>query len=125
MLDFGFQQLDIANEMDSSILRADAYLTLARGNEKLGQLEKALSYCRHSLYNQCDQSRVTGHVHLTLGNIYNSFSNFSKSLEHYELSLKVSRAINDTSLELQVCLYSFSYILTCLLLSTFLWRKNK
>ncbi|XP_064116523.1 43 kDa receptor-associated protein of the synapse isoform X2 [Macrobrachium rosenbergii] len=102
MLDFGFQQLDIANEMDSPMLRAEAYLTLARGNERLGNLEKAVSYCRHSLYNQCDQSRTTGYVHLTLGNTYLVYSSFSKSIEHYELALKVSRSIHDTALELQV-----------------------
>lgn len=102
MLDFGFQQLDIANEMDSPMLRAEAYLTLARGNERLGNLEKAVSYCRHSLYNQCDQSRTTGYVHLTLGNTYLVYSSFSKAIEHYELALKVSRSIHDTALELQV-----------------------
>lgn len=102
MLDFGFQQLDIANEMDSPMLRADAYLTLARGNERLGNLEKAVSYCRHSLYNQCDQSRTTGYVQLTLGNTYLVYSSFSKAIEHFELSLKVSRSIHDTALELQV-----------------------
>ena len=103
VLDYGFQQLDIANELDSPMLRADAYLTLARGNERLGHLEKALSYCRHSLYNQCDQSKITGNVHFTLGNIYTVLSAFSKALEHYELALKVSKVIHDTALELQVC----------------------
>lgn len=102
MLDFGFQQLDIANEMDSPMLRAEAYLTIARANERLGNLEKAVSYCRHSLYNQCDQSRTTGYVQLTLGNTYVTYSSFSKAIEHYELALKVSRSIHDTALELQV-----------------------
>ncbi|CAL4059025.1 unnamed protein product, partial [Meganyctiphanes norvegica] len=102
LLDFGFQQLDIANELDSPMLRADAYLTLARGNEKLGNLEKTVSYCRHSLYNQCDQSRTTGQVHLTLGSTYAVYSSFTKAIEHYELALKVSRSIRDTALELQV-----------------------
>ena len=102
MLDYGFQQLDIANEMDSPMLRAEAYLTIARANERLGNLEKAVSYCRHSLYNQCDQSRTTGYVQLTLGNTYVTYSSFSKAIEHYELALKVSRSIHDTALELQV-----------------------
>ncbi|KAL7632023.1 UNVERIFIED_CONTAM: hypothetical protein RMT77_017657 [Armadillidium vulgare] len=110
LLDYGFQQLDIANELDSPMLRAEAYLTLAKGNERLGNLEKALTYCRHSLYNQCDQSRVTGNVHYTLGNIYTTFSAFCKALEHYELALKVSRVIHDISLELQVyCGLSFLF----------------
>ncbi|KAK4304016.1 hypothetical protein Pmani_024010 [Petrolisthes manimaculis] len=102
MLDFGFQQLDIANEMDSPMLRAEAYLTIARANERLGNLEKAVSYCRHSLYNQCDQSRTTGYVQLTLGNTYLVYSSFSKAIEHFDLALKVSRSIHDTALELQV-----------------------
>ena len=67
MLDLGFQQLDIANELESPTLRSEAYLTLAQGNERMGNSEKAVTYCRHSLYNQCDQSKTTGNVHLTLG----------------------------------------------------------
>ena len=67
MLDLGFQQLDIANELESPSLRSEAYLTLARGNERMGNCDKAITYCRHSLYNQCDQSNTTGNVHLTLG----------------------------------------------------------
>ena len=68
MLDLGFQRLDIANELESPSMRAEAYLTLAQGNEKLGSCDKAITYCRHALYNQCDQSKTTANTHLTLGN---------------------------------------------------------
>ena len=67
MLDLGFQQLDIANALEDPSLRALAYLTLARGNQNLGSGDKAITYCRHALYNQCDQSQTTANTHLTLG----------------------------------------------------------
>ncbi|XP_037070888.1 43 kDa receptor-associated protein of the synapse homolog [Pollicipes pollicipes] len=102
LVELAFQQLDIANSMEDNVLRAEAYLNLARGNERMGALDSALQYCRHSLYSQCDQSRTTGQVHLCLGNIYVTYSNFSKAIEHYELALKVARSIRDVGLELLI-----------------------
>lgn len=104
MLDFAFQQLDIANEVDSPNMRAEAYLNLARGNERLGDYHKAVSYCRHSIYNYCDESRTTGYVHLCLGNAYLGFSNFYKSIECFDVALKIAREIKDCILEIQAYL---------------------
>ena len=71
MLDLCFQQLDIANDLESSPLRLQAYLSLARGNCGMGDSAKAESYCNHALLYKCEQShdKDTGDVHLTLGKV--------------------------------------------------------
>ena len=42
MLDFAFQQLDIAQDMESPAMKGEAYLHLAWGNERLGDYHKVL-----------------------------------------------------------------------------------
>ncbi|GAB6029808.1 hypothetical protein CHUAL_005520 [Chamberlinius hualienensis] len=101
MLDLAFQQLDIANEVDSPHLRAEAYLNLAVGNQRLGDYNKAVSYCRQSIYNYCDESRTTGHVHLCLGHAYLGLSNFYKSIECFDVALKIAKEIRDPALEIR------------------------
>lgn len=64
-LDYGHHQLGISEELDNPQMRAEAYLNLSRAHERLGCLERALMYARHSLYNECDsQSRNGGLVHV-------------------------------------------------------------
>ena len=67
-LDYGHHQLGISEELDNPQMRAEAYLNLSRAHERLGCLERALMYARHSLYNECDsQSRNGGLVHVKYG----------------------------------------------------------
>ncbi|XP_021935109.1 43 kDa receptor-associated protein of the synapse homolog isoform X1 [Zootermopsis nevadensis] len=101
-LEFAHRQLGLAEEADSPNLRAEAYLNLARAHERLGGLERALAYARHSLYNECDQCRTAGHVHLTVGSVYLELAGFCKALEAFQHAHKIAQGIQDPALELQV-----------------------
>lgn len=103
-------------------MRAESYLNLARAHEKLGCLERSLSYARHSLYNECDTHRTGGLVHLTVASVYLEMGGFKRCLEglqgifHFFIQLiknlihimkfqgahKIATAIGDPALELQV-----------------------
>ncbi|XP_049767872.1 43 kDa receptor-associated protein of the synapse homolog [Schistocerca cancellata] len=96
------RQLTLAEEADSPNLRAEAYLNLARAHERLGALERALAYARHSLYNECDQCRTAGHVHLTVGSVYLELAGFCKALDSFQRAHNIAQAIQDPALELQV-----------------------
>lgn len=74
-------QLSISEELDSPQMRAESYLNLARAHEKLGCLERSLSYARHSLYNECDTHRTGGLVHLTVASVYLEMGGFKRCLE--------------------------------------------
>ena len=104
-LEFAHRQLGLAEEADSPNLRAEAYLNLARAHERLGGLERALAYARHSLYNECDQCRTAGHVHLTVGSVYLELAGFCKALEAFQHAHKIAQGIQDPALELQVSYY--------------------
>ncbi|XP_055383882.1 43 kDa receptor-associated protein of the synapse homolog isoform X2 [Condylostylus longicornis] len=102
-IEFGHRQLGISEELDSPTMRAEAYLNLARAHEKLGGLERALSYARHSLYNECGtQCRTGGLVHLTVARVYLEMGGFSRALEGLQGAHKIATSIGDPSLELQV-----------------------
>lgn len=102
-IEFGHRQLGISEELDSPTMRAEAYLNLARAHERLGGLERALSYARHSLYNECgSQCRTGGLVHLTVAHVYLEMGGFSRALEGLQGAHKIATSIGDPSLELQV-----------------------
>ncbi|KAM7341348.1 43 kDa receptor-associated protein of the synapse [Cochliomyia hominivorax] len=102
-IEFGLQQLGISEELDSPTMRAETYLNLARAHERLGGLERALSYARHSLYNECStQCRTGGLVHLTVARVYLEMGGFSRAFEGLQGAYKIATAICDPSLELQV-----------------------
>ncbi|XP_024936674.1 43 kDa receptor-associated protein of the synapse homolog isoform X4 [Cephus cinctus] len=101
-IDFGHRQLCISEELDSPNMRAEAYLNLARAHERLGALDRALSYARHSLCNECDQCATAGLVHLTVARVHLELAGFCKALEAFQRAHKIAQSIQDPSLELQV-----------------------
>ncbi|XP_071628031.1 43 kDa receptor-associated protein of the synapse homolog isoform X5 [Temnothorax longispinosus] len=100
-IEFGNKQLCISEELDSPNMRAEAYLNLARAHERLGALDRALDYARHSLYNECDQCATAGLVHLTVGRVHLELAGFCKALEAFQRAHKIAHSIQDPSLELQ------------------------
>ena len=102
MLAFAVQQIELANEADSAAWRAEAYLNLARSNERLCEYHKAISYCRHSLAQSTPDPSVHAYVYLCLANAYLGFSNFGHALENFERALRASKQCDDIVLELQV-----------------------
>lgn len=102
-LAFAIQQIDIANEAENTQMKAEAYMNLARSNEKLCEYHKAVSYSRHSLQNIPKDPRIHGYVYLCQGNAYFGFSNYTKALENYEHAMKVAKHHREQALELQVC----------------------
>ena len=101
-LAFALQQIDIANEAENTQMKAEAYMNLARSNERLCEYHKAVSYSRHSLQNIPKDPRVHGYVYLCQGNAYFGFSNYTKALENYEQAMKVARQQREQALELQI-----------------------
>ncbi|XP_063218559.1 43 kDa receptor-associated protein of the synapse homolog [Bacillus rossius redtenbacheri] len=101
-LELAHRQLGLAEEAESPSLRAQAYLGMARAHERLGHLERALAYARHSLYNECDECGTAGHVHLAMGSVHLELASFCKALESFQRAHKVAQAIQDPALELQV-----------------------
>ncbi|KAJ8978857.1 hypothetical protein NQ317_009001 [Molorchus minor] len=101
-LEYAHRQLSISEELDSPIMRADAYLNLARAHQRLGGLERALAYARHSLYNECEQHATAGHVHLTVGSVYLELAGFNKALDSFQHAHRIAQAVHDPALELQV-----------------------
>jgi tetratricopeptide (TPR) repeat protein len=90
-LEYGHHQLNISEDLDSRF-KMEAYLNLSRANERLGQLDRALSYARHSLYNECDtQCRTGGMVHLTVAGIYLEMGGFSRALESLQGAHKIGK----------------------------------
>lgn len=64
---------------------------------------RALSYARHSLYNECGtQCRSGGLVHLTVARVYLEMGGFSRALEGLQASHKIAAGIGDPALQLQV-----------------------
>lgn len=65
---------------------------------------RALSYARHSLYNECSsQGRSGGLVHLTVGRVYLEMGGFKRALEGLQASHNIATGIGDPALQLQVC----------------------
>jgi tetratricopeptide (TPR) repeat protein len=102
MLAYGIMQIDLANEADNTNMRAEAYLCLARSNEKLCEYHKAVYYSRHCLQNQPRDPRIHGYVYMCQSNAYFCFGSFTKSLENLAMAMVISKECGDTALELQV-----------------------
>ena len=102
MLAYAVMQIDLANDADCSNMRAEAYLNLARSNERLCEYHKAVSYCRHSLQNQARDTRVHGFVYLCEAKAYFGFSNFAQTLRNLEQAMLIARECDDQSLELHI-----------------------
>ncbi|KAF5285113.1 hypothetical protein FQA39_LY16802 [Lamprigera yunnana] len=103
-LEFAHKQLFISEELDNPTMRAESYLNLARSHQRLGGLERALSYARHSLYNECEQCATAGHVHLTVGSVYIELAGFNKALDSFQHAHRIAQNVHDRALELQVYL---------------------
>uniref|UniRef100_UPI00358FDFFC 43 kDa receptor-associated protein of the synapse n=1 Tax=Myxine glutinosa TaxID=7769 RepID=UPI00358FDFFC len=105
MLRYSVMQIDAAREINDRDHLAEAYLNLARSNEKLCDFHKAISYCRCSLELQ-DTSvgfHLNGQVYLSLGNADLGLSSFQKSLESFERALRYAHLNDDKMLECRVC----------------------
>ncbi|XP_019871807.2 43 kDa receptor-associated protein of the synapse homolog [Aethina tumida] len=101
-LEYAHRQLFISEELDNPTMRAESYLNLARAHQRLGGLERALAYARHSLYNECEQCATAGHVHLTVGSVYLELAGFNKALDSFQHAHRIAQAVHDPALELQV-----------------------
>ncbi|XP_025834869.1 43 kDa receptor-associated protein of the synapse homolog [Agrilus planipennis] len=101
-LELAHKQLYISEELDNPNMRAESYLNLARSHQRLGSLERALAYARHSLYNECEQCATAGYVHLTVGSVYLELAGFSKALDSFQQAHRIAQAVRDRGLELQV-----------------------
>ncbi|PZC75572.1 hypothetical protein B5X24_HaOG205931 [Helicoverpa armigera] len=83
-LEFANRQLGISEELDSAPMRAEAYLNLARAHQTLGGLDRALSYARQALYNDCGGGSTAGCVHLTVAAVYVGLSELWRRLRDAE-----------------------------------------
>ncbi|CAH0549638.1 unnamed protein product [Brassicogethes aeneus] len=101
-LEYAHRMLYISEELDNPTMRAESYLNLARAHQRLGGLERALAYARHSLYNECEQCTTAGHVHLTVGSVYLELAGFNKALDSFQHAHRIAQAVHDPALELQV-----------------------
>lgn len=102
MLAYSSMQIEIANEVDNPMMKVEAYLNLARSNERMCEYHKAVSYSRHCLQNKPCDIRTYGYVYLTQGNAYFGFSNFTKALEMLEYAVRIAKKCKDQELELQI-----------------------
>ena len=102
MLAYAVQQIDLANDADNAAMRAEAYLNLARSNERLCEYHKAVSYCRHALQQPPKDPRVHGYVYLCQGQAYCGFSNYTKAMENYDQAMRICQQHEEPALELQV-----------------------
>jgi tetratricopeptide (TPR) repeat protein len=118
-LEYGHHQLGISEELDSRF-KMEAYLNLSRAHERLGLLERALSYARHSLYNECDtQCRTGGLVHLTVAGIYLEMGGFSRALESLQGAHKIGKFCS--FILFKIFFYPFFIFFIC---QNSHWRSN-
>ncbi|CAH1798583.1 unnamed protein product [Owenia fusiformis] len=102
MLTFAIEQIDLANETENDVLKAEAYLNLARGNNHLCEYQKAISYSVHCLENETNDGRIQAYAYLNLANAQSGFGNFSKALKYYHEAMTRSKAVKDSTLQLQI-----------------------
>ncbi|XP_061381630.1 43 kDa receptor-associated protein of the synapse homolog [Danaus plexippus] len=101
-LEFANRQLGISEELDSAPMRAEAYLNLAMAHQNLGGLDRALSYARHALYNDCGGGSTAGFVHLTVAVVSMELGAVSKAMDGFMKALGVAQAQDNDVLTLQV-----------------------
>ncbi|XP_033107825.1 43 kDa receptor-associated protein of the synapse-like [Anneissia japonica] len=117
MLKCAIQQFDIADKLDVSEMKAEAYLNLARSNECLCEYHKAISYARHSLSITVTQKEgkvsIKAQTHLCLAASYLGFGDFQSSVSNAKLALELAKKSEEKTLECNV--YSvFGDIFACL-----------
>lgn len=76
--------------------------TQQKRNHQLYNFFRALAYARHSLYNECEQHNIAGHVHLTVGSVYLELAGFNKALDSFQHAHRIAQTVHDSALELQV-----------------------
>ncbi|XP_028650119.1 43 kDa receptor-associated protein of the synapse isoform X1 [Erpetoichthys calabaricus] len=105
MLKYALAQIDTAREMENPDYLTEAYLNLARSNEKLCDFQKTISYCKTCLNMQGTtiSLQLNGQVCLSLGNAFLGLSMFQKALENYEKALRYAHNNDDKMLECRVC----------------------
>ncbi|XP_032816082.2 43 kDa receptor-associated protein of the synapse [Petromyzon marinus] len=105
MLRFAVTQIDTARDLGDPDLLAEAYLNLARANEKLCDFHKTVSYCRCSVDMQGTTvgAGLNGQVYLSMGNAHLGLSCFQKALEALERALRYAHNNDDKMLECRVC----------------------
>ena len=103
MGDFAADQLQLAQEVDIPQFLAEAYWNLARSKELLCAFDKALHYCKQSIYHVTDHNTLlTTNIYITLAKTFVGLSNYSKAVEHYDMAYKIAKDLNDPALEVQV-----------------------
>ncbi|XP_030622683.1 43 kDa receptor-associated protein of the synapse isoform X2 [Chanos chanos] len=105
MLRFSLAQIDTAREMEDPDYLTEAYLNLARSNEKLCEFQQTVSYCKTCLNMQGTtvSLQLNGQVCLSMGNAFLGLSIFQKALESYEKALRYAHNNDDKMLECRVC----------------------
>jgi len=102
MLACGVSQLQVARNLDSPELRAEAYLTLARSHYKLCEYSQTVAYCKHSLHNQNINSKLIGYVFLTRASALVGLSRFTSALTDYDAALAIAHSNCERDLQLRV-----------------------
>uniref|UniRef100_A0A4W3GS29 Receptor-associated protein of the synapse, 43kD n=1 Tax=Callorhinchus milii TaxID=7868 RepID=A0A4W3GS29_CALMI len=103
MLRLAVRQVEEAQRLGEPEALSEAYLSLARSNEKLCHFHKAVSYCRRCLGLQTALGPLQGQLCLSLGNAYLGLSSFHQALECYEKALRCAHSRDDKMLETRVC----------------------
>ena len=96
------QQIDIAHELDDSVLRAQAYLNLSRANEILADYFKAVSYSRSAFQYSPAGDSVQGYALLVMADSYIGLCNFPKVLDCLDKALSIAHENEDHLMEIQV-----------------------
>ena len=102
MLSYSIQQIDVANEIGDESMKAEAYMNLARSNEKLCEYHKSISYARHSLNaspSAATDISLRANVHVCLATANLGFSYFTIALENLEKALPYAYRLQDKTLE--------------------------
>uniref|UniRef100_A0A915KUE0 RING-type domain-containing protein n=1 Tax=Romanomermis culicivorax TaxID=13658 RepID=A0A915KUE0_ROMCU len=105
MLKHALIQLQLANEQEDDSMRARAYLTLAKANEKLGEFDRSINYSKICLdFKLKSNPETVGYIHLNLASLYLAKGDFSSTFENLRNAEVVVRKTCEKLLELQVYL---------------------
>ena len=94
------QQIELSSSLHDSEMTAEALLNLARGNERQGNYNKALIFCRKIQTLSDKEIRLSGYVHLCLGNSYFGISDIANCCKNLNKSLEVARNTKDKELDI-------------------------
>ncbi|XP_069138338.1 43 kDa receptor-associated protein of the synapse-like [Argopecten irradians] len=113
ILRYADHQIDIANSLKDSGMKAEAFFNLARGNERLSLFDKAVLFCKESITINTKRSKILGYSHLCLGNAYFGLSDFCNCCKNIDLSLAIARQTKDKRLDI-LANVSFGIVFTTL-----------